>query len=142
MDARLRVTAAARPAARSAAQAPGRRGWERHVSTLTVRRAGWATIVAQEFARDGRLGYDTRGVGLVLSSYDDGYVFRLSSLPRQLGLGSGRWRRIRDELRAAGYLVTTRMRGPDGRLSYITEFCAGPAAPRRPAPDLSLETGR
>jgi len=93
---------------------------------LIIEHSDAAAILSRAFARDTSLGWDARGVGVWLASHSTGYRLILASLPRQLRIGKTRWARIRAELRAAGYLQTSRSRTSDGRWLYRTSFCAWP----------------
>lgn len=73
-------------------------------------------IVSNSFARDHRLGFFARGVGVFLLSHRDGWEITASGIARQAGIGRDQVRRALVELEHHRYLRRVRQRSENGKL--------------------------
>lgn len=75
------------------------------------------TMVANSFARDMRLSFTARGIGLWLLSHADGFEVSATTIARQARIGRDQVRRALVELEHHRYLRRTRSRDDAGRLA-------------------------
>jgi hypothetical protein len=121
---------------------------ESGIIKIDKRRGRWEAIPVS-LIEDRRLSLDTLGLTVWLMSKPDNWEIRAGALPRLLKsesgakpLGREKFRRLLREMQSTGYLVRTRLRGPNGRWIWRSVLSAVPATMDGLATDGSAVDGR
>ncbi len=89
---------------------------------LRVEYKGRWGAVPEELIEDQQLSLEARAVAAWLAIRPPGWIITVIALQNRLKLGRDRWRRIRNELQAAGYFVQKRSIGDDGKILWMQTF--------------------
>jgi hypothetical protein len=93
------------------------------------------TIVSNDFARDGRLSFKARGVGLYILTHAEAFVLSVASIARANACGESLVKAALKELEDAGYLLRERQRDGAGRLAEMDYLMSdAPQAPEGAPP--------
>lgn len=91
----------------------------------------WKAIPPEIF-EDERLSLDARAVAGFICTRSDNFDLRASGLCTLLKLGKDKWRRIRNELMDAGYLLQEHVNGPNGQFNHDLFFNPYPTSESKP----------
>lgn len=93
------------------------------------------TIVSNDFARDGRLSFKARGVGLYILTHAEAFVLSVASIARANACGESLVKAALKELEDTGYLLRERQRDGAGRLAEMDYLMSdAPQAPEGAPP--------
>lgn len=101
------------------------------------------TMVSNAFARDARISFAARGLGLWLLSHAEGWQITASGIAKAHGMGRDTVRRLLVELEHHRYLRRVRQRGDSGQLGgMVYQVRCSPFPPdgeENPSSDLRLD---
>jgi len=106
---------------------------EKHIFRVN-KRDRWVTMLKDIF-EDPRLSWETRGLLGYLLSKPDGWRVQFWQLVKAGNAKKDRMQRMLNELKQAGYIHRTKIRGPGGRWQWITTVYEHPSLnPHAPQP--------
>lgn len=82
---------------------------------IRVRRRSGYTSVPNSVMADTRLSIEARGLIALLMTFKEGWVFRVSHIQKQCGVGREKYYRMINELKSAGYISITKTKGKSGK---------------------------
>lgn len=102
--------------------------------SITVRKRRKWSAVPDDVLEDTRLGLRTRAVLGWMLGRADGWVIQIEYMLRVLGMTEYVWASVRTELQEAGYYRQTRVRQPNGTITWIKDVLdpPEPPSPREP----------